>query len=83
MGCTFRDGRLPPQKALGIITSYMWRMSTPVYLGILSVEVGWSLARTQEMMDHLQDEGTVRRLDEGQLRSFGLSPGSIVYALNR
>lgn len=81
MGYTFRDGRLPPQKALEIIVCYMKRMITPVYLGILSVEVGWSLARTQEMMERLEDARCVHRLDETRLRHLGMRPESVVYAL--
>lgn len=66
MASLFRDGQRPPQKVLEIIMGCFRRYSSPLYLGIVSVEIGWSLARTQEMFDELIEQGLIRHatLDE-------------------
>ena len=58
----FRDGQLPPQKSLEIIMALFRKVTHPLYLGIVSLEVGWSLARTKEMLDVLEERGEVRPL---------------------
>lgn len=81
MGLFYRDGQRPPQKALEIITSYMNRVTYPVYLGYLSLEAGYSLARTEEMMNLLEDEGVVHKLTTEELRRSGFREVANVYAL--
>ena len=68
----FRDGQRPPQKALEIIVGYMRRVAHPVYLGYVSLEVGWSLRHTEEMMQELERRGLVRQLgpEESAARGF-------------
>ena len=72
MASLFRDGQKPPQKVLEIIVGYLHRVAHPTYMGILSLEVGWSLARTEEMLRHLEDLGEVHELtpEEKQAQGF-------------
>lgn len=58
----FKDAKEPPQKALQKIVSYFHRVDRPVYLGYVSVEVGYSLAQTEDMLHALEDAGVVRQL---------------------
>lgn len=76
-----RSNRVPSEKAERIIVSYLHKVTRPAYLGFISLEVGWSLARTEEVMDHLQDEGIVKMLDSQGLEAHKLPKDSIVYAL--
>lgn len=62
----FRDGQKPPQKVLEIIVRHFHRVGRPVYMGIVSLEIGWSLARTQEMFDDLTDKGVIRPMTEAE-----------------
>lgn len=66
------DGMGPSQKVLEIIINYLTKVSRPTYLGILSLEIHWSLARTQQAVDKLVDRGLVRELtlDDKKRRGF-------------
>lgn len=57
-----RASHRAPQKVLEMIVGFIERVDRPVYLGHVSLEVGWSLERTQEMMDLLEEKGVVRKL---------------------
>jgi len=69
MGKLFRDGQVPPQKVLEIIVGLMHRVTNPVYLGIISLEIRYSLARTQEMMELLEERGEVRQVTDDEKRA--------------
>lgn len=62
-GTWLKDGKQPPQAVLGIIEGYLHRVACPTYLGTISLYIGWSLARTQEMLEMLQERGIVIPLD--------------------
>jgi hypothetical protein len=82
MGVLYRDGERPPQKALEIIVGYMHRVAHPLYLGYISLEVRYSLARTQEMMEYLQDQGVVRPLSEDEKRIRGFRIDANLWVLS-
>jgi hypothetical protein len=77
----YRDGQRPPQKALEIIVGYMNRVNHPVYLGYVALEIGYSLARTEEMLALLEDQGVVHRLEHAELRASGFRGDANVYGL--
>jgi len=81
MSVNFRDGRRPPQKALEIIVGYMTRVAHPVYLGYVSLEVGYSLARTEEMMTILEDQGVVHKMTPEELKAVGYRDIANIYVL--
>lgn len=81
MGKLFRDGEGPSPRVLEIIVSYMNRVGRPVYLGFVSLEVRWSLARTQEMMDVLEERGVVRNVPREELKAKGFPAEAHVYEL--
>ena len=76
-----RDGMRPSPKVLEIIVSYMNRVASPVYLGILSLEVRWSLERTQQMLNELEDKGMVRKVTDEEKRKLGRPLEAILYVL--
>jgi hypothetical protein len=80
-GLFSRDGQQPPQAALRIIEAYFNRVARPVYLGIVSLQVGWSLDRTQEMIDVLVAQGVVRPATPEEKREWGFAADGIVYTL--
>ena len=71
MASLFRDGQKPPPRVLGIIVGYLHRVAHPVYVGILSLEIGWSLARTEEMLRYLEDQGEVHELTVEEKKAHG------------
>lgn len=77
----FRDGQKPPQQSLEIIVAYMAKAHRPVYLGLISLEVRWSLARTQEMMELLQQQGIVREATPDEKRELRAVPDANVWCL--
>jgi len=77
----FWDGNKFPHVALEIIESYFNRVAQPVYLGTISLEIGWSLARTQEMFDYLHDIGTIRPMKTSEKFAAGLPSLANVYIL--
>jgi hypothetical protein len=81
MASLFRDGQKPPPKALELIIRLFHKATHPLFLGIVSLEVGWSLARTQEMFNLLASEKTIRRATAKEKAEFGLRPDANVYVL--
>lgn len=59
----------------------MNRVGRPVYMGFVSLEVRWSLARTQEMMNILEERGIVRLVPVEELKSKGFPHEAHVYEL--
>lgn len=81
MTSLFKNGQKPPTAALEIIERYFNRVARPVYLGTISLEIRWSLARTQEMLEHLTDEGIVRPLTDDEKFSSGFPVEANIYVL--
>jgi len=61
MGRLFCNGKVPAQGDLKKIVRCLNRVTNPVRLGIISLDVNDSLARTQEMLDLLEESGIVRK----------------------
>ena len=81
MTALFRDGLKPPPKVLEIIMRLFHRLAHPLYLGVISLEIGWSLARTQEMLDVLQDRGEVRPMTLEEKVKSGYRDDANLYVL--
>ena len=81
MGSWLKDGTLPPQAVLGIIEGYMHRVACPVYMGAVSMYIGWSLARTQEMLEVMQDRGLVVPLTPEEKKELGFRSDANVWRL--
>ena len=81
MAVMFRDGLKPPPKVLEIIMRLFHRLAHPLYLGIVSLEIGWSLARTQEMLNHLEDRGIVRPMTKEEKGTSGYPEDANLYVL--
>jgi len=81
MASWLRDGKQPPQVVLEIIERYLHRVARPMYLGAISLYVGWSLARTQEMLETMQERGLVVPLDANGLKAHGFRDEDIVWHL--
>lgn len=66
----FNGGKEPPQAALEKIVSYFHRVDRPVYLGVLALEIRYSIEQTQAMFEALHDAGVLRPLtpEEKQAR---------------
>lgn len=73
----------PSQKVLGIIMGFMKRCNSPQYLGIISLEVAYSLARTQWMMNTLEEQGDVRSATQEEKLRMGAVDDAVVYVLVR
>jgi hypothetical protein len=76
-----RDKRPPPQAVLGIIEGYLHRVACPTYLGAISLYIGWSLDRTTQMMEMLQDRGIVRPLTPEERKAHGFPSEANVWQL--
>jgi len=76
-----RDGKQPPQAVLGIIEGYLHRVACPTYLGAVSLYIGWSLERTQEMLEILQDRGIVVPMTVEEKRLAGIRSDANVWRL--
>lgn len=76
-----RDGSTPPQKALEIIEARLHKVATPMYLGALSLEVGYNLRQTEDMLAVMQQRGIVRRATLEEKAAHLMRPDDEVYAL--
>lgn len=61
--------------------SHFHRVATPVYVGILSLEIGWSLARTEEMLQHLQEQKLLRPMTSEEKKSKKISDEANLWVL--
>lgn len=77
----FKDGREPPQAALEKIVSYFHRVDRPVYLGVLALEIRYSLDQTQAMFEALHDAGVLRPLSVEEKRARQLDERGNVWVL--
>lgn len=62
MATWLKEGKQPPQDVLRIIEGLFHRVASPIYLGAVSLHIGWSLARTEEMLHVMVDRGLIRKL---------------------
>lgn len=76
------DGTGPSQKVLEIIVDYMKRVAKPTYLGIISLEIHWSLARTKQALDNLVDAGIIKELTHDDKKQLGLPVVGALYVLD-
>jgi hypothetical protein len=74
-----QTGVRPPQAALDRTVAFLKEQRSPTYMGAVSLLVGWSLARTQELLDVLQLDGSVHRLTDDELIAICLPVGSNVW----
>jgi hypothetical protein len=81
MSTWLKDRLQPPQVVLGIIEGYMHRVACPVYLGAISLFVGWSLAQVEEMLNTMQDAGLVRPLTHEEKKQHAFREGDNVWCL--
>lgn len=77
----FPDGSKPRQQVLDLIVSYMQRINHPLYLGYISLEIGYSLAQTQAMIDMLVKQEIIRHLSEKELKEKNAHPDASIYTL--
>lgn len=70
-----------PPKALEKIIALLNRAMGPVYMGIFSTEVGTSLNKTHEMVEHLVGTGVIRRCNEDDIRRWELRSDAEAYIL--
>lgn len=75
------DGMGPTPKVLGLIVDYMKTVAGPSYLGIISLEIHWSLARTQQALDELVSSGQVRELTPEDKKRRGFPVVAALYEL--
>lgn len=64
----FTDTDRPPQAALSKIFNYFQRVGRPIYMGWISLEIGYSLSQTQAMLDYLEERGFVRQITDDEKR---------------
>lgn len=81
MAKLFKDGREPPPQALRIIVSLFHRVTRPLYMGVVSLEIGWGLQHTQEMFDLLEERGEIRPATLDEKRAAGMSSVANAYVL--
>lgn len=81
MALWLRDGSSPPQKALEIIVARLHRVTTPMYLGALSLEVGYNLRQTGDMVAELERRGLVRRATAEEKLAHAMQADGEVYVL--
>jgi len=78
----FSEGRRPPRAALDRIVSFFHKRETPVFLGQVALDIGYSLDQTEAMLEALIDVGIVRRLTLDEKKKIhDMHPNAMVYAL--
>ena len=69
------------QKVARIIVGRFHRVAGPLYLGIVAGYIGWSLARTQEVFDILEDDKIIRPMTVEEKKAQKIREDGIVYVL--
>lgn len=59
----------------------MHRVACPVYVGTISLFVGWSLERTQQMLETMQDRGIVHPLTVEEKKKQGIREDANIWRL--
>lgn len=77
----FRCTQEPTQAVLDLIMGYMHRVAKPLYIGLISLEIGWSLERTQYMLEELERRGETRLATNEEKQQHGLRLDSNVWTL--
>lgn len=75
------EHRKPPSNVKEQVLAHFRRTSRPVYPGIVCVEIGWSLERTQEMFDELIVANQLRPLAQHEKQQLKLSDDANVYLM--
>jgi hypothetical protein len=73
----------PPMPAIVTerILRYFNMVDHPVFLGHVAVEIGYSLARTEEFVNKLVDKGVLRHASREEVKFLDGEPGSNVFVL--
>jgi hypothetical protein len=70
-----------PSENLDKITKLFHRCNRSLFLGEISSEIGWSLERTQMMVDVLVEKNVLRGATHDELRVLGVPTDTNVYVL--
>lgn len=70
-----------PQEVAGKIIRYFHKVSRPVYLGEISLEIGFNLPRTESYVDDLVHEGLIRRATKEEIARVDGVTGANVFVL--
>lgn len=76
---SFSHNTVFPQRAIESIVYLLQRIAQPIYMGDISIEIGYSLNRTEEMLGYLESVGIVRKLLTSDLKKFGFREDTNVY----
>jgi len=76
-----QDSKEYPPATLEKIVNYFHRVSRPVYVGFVSMEIGYSLAQTEVMMSTLRSRGLIRPLTTDEKVSLKIVPSYHVWTL--
>ena len=54
--------------------------SRPLLIGVASLRLGsfWSIERTQELFQELEEEGLLRQLNGNEMRQYGMGEGYVI-----
>lgn len=77
----FNEKNEPPQAALEKIVGYFHRVDRPVYLGVIALEIRYSLDQTLAMFEALHDAGVIRPLSDDEKRKFQIDIRGNVWTL--
>ena len=71
-----------PELVVEKIMRFLHRVSRPVYLGEIAMDIGFSIAQTEEFINDLVDQGYIRRGTKKEINTLGGCPDAVVIALN-
>lgn len=77
----FNNGTNIPQHAIDRIINHLTRVRRHECLGVLAIEVGYSLSQTIAIVQHMCSAGLLRQLTDDEKRNLGLDPIIEVYAI--
>ena len=81
MAQRFSYSHRPPSEALEKIVSCFHRSNKALYLGQVALEIGWSLERTQQMIELLVEDNVLRPATEDEKQRVNLSSHAVIYVL--
>lgn len=74
-----KTGKQPSPAALEKILGYLDRGYSPALVGFIALEIGYSLAQTETMLDILEDRGLVRKVPVAELRKRSIDERCVMY----
>lgn len=75
------NGRSGSPEALEKVLHYFKRVNRLLYTGNVSVEIGFNLRQTEEMLGKLEVAGNIRKLEPRELRIKGMNDKDEVWEL--